>query len=56
MLQLIYNVHTCDLPHVHISITHYEIHLQLVLNMIPIDIISMGTNAPLLKYYYSTML
>jgi len=32
MLQLMYNVHTCDhamCPH---STTHYEIHLQLIFN------------------------
>jgi len=41
---------------VQISTTHYTIHLQLVSIMIPIDIISMAINAPLLKYYCSTIL
>jgi hypothetical protein len=32
MLQLVYNVHTCDHAHVHIFITRYGIHLQLIFN------------------------
>jgi len=44
------------MPHVHISITHYGIHLQLVSITIPIDTINMATSASLLKYYCSTML
>jgi hypothetical protein len=39
------------MPHVHISITHYGIHLQLVFFiMIPMETISPATNVPLLKY------
>jgi hypothetical protein len=30
MLQLVYNVHNVIMPRVHISTTHYEIHLQLI--------------------------
>jgi hypothetical protein len=56
MLQLMYNVHTCDHAMCPNFYSHYEIHLQLILTMIPIDTISMGTNAPLPKYYYSIML
>jgi hypothetical protein len=44
------------MPHVHISTTHYGMHLQLVFIMIPINTISLATSASLLKYYYSTML
>jgi hypothetical protein len=32
------------MPRVHISTTHYGIHLQLVSIMIPINTISMATN------------
>ncbi len=41
------------MPCVHISTTHYEIHLQLIFYY---DTVRMAASAPLLKYYYSTML
>jgi len=45
------------MSYVHIFTTHYEIHLQLVFFiMIPIYTIIITTSAPLLKYYYSTLL
>jgi hypothetical protein len=44
------------MPHVHISTTHYGIHLQLSFIIILIDTINTITSAPILKYYYSTML
>jgi hypothetical protein len=54
MLQLMY-IHAI-MACVHISTTHYGIHLQLVFGYIPIDIISMATSMPLLKWYCSIML
>jgi hypothetical protein len=44
------------MPRVHISTTHYGIHLQLIFDYGSINTISMATSAPLLKYYYSIML
>jgi hypothetical protein len=43
------------MPRVHIFTTHNGIHLQLLLIMIPIDIINMAINELVLKYYYSIM-
>jgi hypothetical protein len=52
-----YNVHTCDdamCPHFHHPLWDtFVISFEVT---IPIDIISKATNAPILKYYYSTML
>jgi hypothetical protein len=56
MLQLVYNVHNVIML---VSTSPSSI-MKYICNwfsiMIPIDMISMATNAPLLKYYYSTML
>jgi hypothetical protein len=40
------------MPHVHIFITHYEIHLQLILTMIPIDTIIWA----LMHHYQNTII
>jgi hypothetical protein len=44
------------MPHVHISTTHYGIHLQLIFIMIPINTICMAISVSLVKYCCSTML
>jgi hypothetical protein len=57
MLQLVYNVHTCDhamCPHLHHPLWNTFVTSFFI--MIPIDMISMAASAPLLKYYCSAML
>jgi hypothetical protein len=57
MLQLMYNVHTCDhatCPHLHHPLRYTFVTSFFI--MIPIDMINMATGVPLLKYYCSTML
>jgi len=57
MLQLMYNIHTCDhamCPHFHHRLCDtFAISFFITIH---IDIISRVTNVLLLKYYYSTML
>jgi len=57
MLQLMYNVHTCDhatCPHFHHPL--WDIFATSFFIMIFIDTINMVVSVPLLKYYCSNML
>jgi hypothetical protein len=57
MLQLMYNVHTCN--HAMCPLFHHPLWDTFVINFkvtILIDIINKATGTPILKHYYSTML